>query len=85
MMPQRSSDPRRYLLPSPLVVVLSLLQPPFFLCPASLSPAHYHSDTNHHATAYRSRRPCFCLYYHPLPQLRDPFRSNRNKCHYTRG
>ncbi|RWW40949.1 hypothetical protein BHE74_00053601 [Ensete ventricosum] len=52
---------------------------------ARICGTHCCSRTNHHAAAYRSSRPYFYLYYHPLPQLRDPFRSNRNKCHYTHG
>ncbi|RWW26753.1 hypothetical protein BHE74_00016347 [Ensete ventricosum] len=33
----------------------------------------------HTVAAFRSSRPYFCLYYHPLPQSCDPFCNNRNK------
>ncbi|RWW74350.1 hypothetical protein BHE74_00017692 [Ensete ventricosum] len=42
----------------------------------SLSFPHYFGVGRTTAT-FRSSRPCFCLYYHPLLQPRDPFRSSR--------
>ncbi|RWW87367.1 hypothetical protein BHE74_00003812 [Ensete ventricosum] len=90
-------DSRCCPLPSLPTSVLSLLQLPFFLCPTSLSLAYYRSRMTmlslsfphyfgvcHTNVAFCYSCPCFYLYYHPLPQLCDPFRNNRSKCRCPR-
>ncbi|RRT52036.1 hypothetical protein B296_00037518 [Ensete ventricosum] len=62
--------------PLPLLPAAALPSPSPALCRShtTLLPLSFPrcSGAGHTAAALHSSCPCFCLYYHPLPQLHDP-------------